>query len=44
VCRDQACIDRAVSTGALGRALATRLPDDVRITLNETLTQINQPT
>ena len=44
VCRDSACLDRAMATGALGRALATRLPDDVRTTLSQTLTQINQPT
>ena len=44
VCRDAACIDRAISTGALGRALATRLPDDVRITLSTTLTESHQPT
>jgi predicted RNA-binding protein YlxR (DUF448 family) len=44
VCRETACLDRAISIGALGRALATRLPDDVRTTLSETLTQTNQPT
>jgi uncharacterized protein len=46
VCRETACLDRAISTGALGRALAlaTRLPDDIRTTLSETLTQTNQPT
>jgi predicted RNA-binding protein YlxR (DUF448 family) len=43
VCRDVACLDRALSTGALGRALATRLPDDVRTTLMKTLSQTNQP-
>jgi predicted RNA-binding protein YlxR (DUF448 family) len=44
VCRDAACLDRALSTGALGRALATRLPDEVRITLSQTLSQTHQPT
>jgi uncharacterized protein len=43
VCRESTCLDRAISTGALGRALATRLPEDVRTTLSETLTQ-TQPT
>jgi predicted RNA-binding protein YlxR (DUF448 family) len=36
VCRDAVCLDRAIRTGALGRALGTRLPDDVRASLNET--------
>jgi uncharacterized protein len=44
VCREAGCLDRAISTGALGRALATRLPDDLRTTLNETFIQTNQPT
>jgi predicted RNA-binding protein YlxR (DUF448 family) len=35
VCRETACLDRAISAGALGRALATRLPEDVRTTLSE---------
>ena len=33
VCRSDACLDRAISSGALGRALSTRLPDDVRLAL-----------
>jgi hypothetical protein len=33
VCRDDACLQRAISSGALGRALSTRLPDDVRFAL-----------
>ena len=41
LCRDTACLDRAISTGALGRALATRLPDDVQTRLAQTLTQTN---
>jgi predicted RNA-binding protein YlxR (DUF448 family) len=44
VCRATVCLDRAISTGALGRALATRLPDDVRATLNTTHIQNSQPT
>ena len=44
VCRETACFDRAITTGALGRALATRLPDDIRTTLSESLIQTNQPT
>jgi predicted RNA-binding protein YlxR (DUF448 family) len=43
VCRETACLDRAISTGALGRALATRLPDEVRATLNATHIETNQP-
>jgi len=43
VCRETACLDRAIRTGARGRALATRLPDDVRSALAETLEQ-TQPT
>ena len=33
VCRDGACLQRAVARGALGRALATRLPADVQSAL-----------
>jgi predicted RNA-binding protein YlxR (DUF448 family) len=44
VCRQEACLRRAIDTGALGRALATRLPDDVRSALTEQINQTNQPT
>jgi predicted RNA-binding protein YlxR (DUF448 family) len=43
VCRETACLDRAISTGALSRTLATRLPDDVRATLSTTHIE-NRPT
>ena len=43
VCRETACLDQAISTGALGRALGTRLPDDVRTTLSEN-SHPDQPT
>jgi predicted RNA-binding protein YlxR (DUF448 family) len=33
VCRDAACVARAIDKGALGRALSTRLPADVQATL-----------
>ena len=34
VCDDAACIERAVTKGALGRALKTQLPPDLRETLS----------
>jgi hypothetical protein len=33
VCRDAACLARAVDKGALGRALSTRLPAEIQATL-----------
>ena len=44
VCRETACFDLAITTGVLVRALATRLPEDIRTTLSERLAQTNQPT
>jgi len=41
VCRSGACLDRAISSGALGRALSTRLPDDVRLALAGVIATIN---
>ena len=41
VCRSDACLDRAISSGALGRALSTRLPDDVRLALAGVSATIN---
>ena len=34
VCDDAACIERAITKGALGRALKTSLPPDLRETLS----------
>ena len=34
VCRDGACIDRAITKGALSRALNTQLPPDLRQVLD----------
>jgi uncharacterized protein len=34
VCNDPACIERAITKGALGRALKTPLPPDLRETLS----------
>jgi predicted RNA-binding protein YlxR (DUF448 family) len=33
VCRDQACLDKAIRKGALSRALRTQLSEDQRATL-----------
>ena len=33
VCHDAACVERAIGKGALGRALATRVPPDVQAAL-----------
>jgi predicted RNA-binding protein YlxR (DUF448 family) len=38
VCRANACLDRAISSGALGRALSTRLPEDMRLALAGAIT------
>ena len=37
VCRDAACLARAIDKGALGRALSTRLPAEVQASLAGTL-------
>jgi uncharacterized protein len=34
VCNDAACIERAITKGALGRALKTQLPADLREALS----------
>jgi uncharacterized protein len=38
VCRQEPCLQRAIRTGALGRALETKLPADVLSALAETIT------
>jgi len=37
VCRDAGCIDRAITKGALSRALNTQLPPDLQQVLAESL-------
>ena len=39
VCRDAACLDKAISKGALSRALRTPLPIDLRTSLVGSLTE-----
>jgi len=41
VCRADACLDKAIAKGALGRSLKTPLPADVRTALGEGRTTMN---
>jgi predicted RNA-binding protein YlxR (DUF448 family) len=41
VCRSIDCLDKAISKGALSRALRTPLPADLRTALAEGLTNMN---
>jgi predicted RNA-binding protein YlxR (DUF448 family) len=38
ICRAEACLDKAITKGALGRALKTPLPPDLRASLVGSLT------
>ena len=39
VCRDAACLDKAMTKGALSRALRTPFPNDLRTSLAGSLTE-----
>lgn len=41
VCRSADCLDKALDKGALGRALRTQIPGDVRTALSAGLTNTN---
>ena len=41
VCRTGECLDKAIKTGALSRALKTSLPAGIREALGESLTNMN---
>ena len=41
ICRSPGCLDRAITKGALSRALKTPLPDDLRAALVGSLTNPN---
>jgi len=41
VCRSADCLDKAITKGALSRALKTPLPDDLHTALAGTLTTMN---
>ncbi len=41
VCNDVACIERAITKGALGRALKSPLPADLRDTLSAATNPLN---
>jgi predicted RNA-binding protein YlxR (DUF448 family) len=41
VCRSADCLDKAITKGALTRALKTALPDDLRTALSGGLTDTN---
>jgi hypothetical protein len=43
VCRTDACLDKAITKGALSRALKTPLPVDLREALAGSLTNDTQP-
>jgi predicted RNA-binding protein YlxR (DUF448 family) len=40
VCRDEACLTRAIDKGALGRALTTRITPDIRTALSGAIATI----
>ncbi len=43
VCRTEACLDKAITKGALSRALKTPLPSDLRDALAGSITNDPQP-